>query len=230
MMETIREIAALLVAPKSELRQIIALTLSVSAMSTFLSVCLGVPLGCWLGITQFKGKKLVMRVAHTFLGLPPVVAGLFVFFLLSRSGPLGQFKLLYSPAAMVTAQVLIIFPVATALSADIVGPCARATRETVSGIGLPHARRLLYTLYECRRQLFAILFVGFGRAISEVGAAQLVGGNIQYKTRVMTTAIVLETNRGDFQLAAALGVLLLLLAFLVTSLAQFFEEGSRGRT
>ncbi len=229
-METIRELAAMLAAQNSELRQIIALTLGVSAMSTLVSVCLGVPLGCWLGISQFRGKKLVMRVAHTFLGLPPVVAGLFVFFLLSRSGPLGQFKLLYSPAAMVTAQVLIIFPIATALAADIVGLRAPAMQDTAHGIGLSRGRRLLYTLYECRRQLFAILFVGFGRAISEVGAAQLVGGNIQHKTRVMTTAIVLETNKGNFKMAVALGILLLLLAFLITSLAQFFQEGSRGQT
>lgn len=224
-MEILRETIALLFGENGELRQIIGVTLRMSFTSTITAVCLGIPLGALLGISEFRGKRLVMRLVNTFMGLPPVVAGLFVFFLLSRSGPFGEYKLLYSVTAMVVAQILLITPIATGQSCSIVSGRAPLMRETALGIGLSHGRQLLYTLYECRRQLFAVIFTGFGRAISEVGAAQLVGGNIQYKTRVMTTAIVLETNKGNFEMAIALGIVLLIIAFIITSLAQFFLEG-----
>lgn len=224
-MDVIREAAALLFGQNGELRQIIGVTLQMSFTSTLLSTCIGIPLGVFIGIRQFRGKRLLLRITHTLMGLPPVVAGLLVFFLLSRSGPLGQFKLLYSVTAMVVAQVLLITPITVGLASSIVSAQAPLMRETALGIGLSRPRQLLYTLYECRRQLFSVLFTGFGRAISEVGAAQLVGGNIQYKTRVMTTAIVLETNKGNFGLAVALGVILLLIAFVITSMAQRLQEG-----
>jgi tungstate transport system permease protein len=164
------------------------------------------------------------------MGLPPVVAGLLVFFALSRSGPLGSYRLLYSVTAMVCAQILIITPIAVGLSASVAGDKFPLLRETALGINLPPAKRLLYIIYECRLQLTSVLFTGFGRAISEVGAAQIVGGNVQYKTRVMTTAIVLQTNMGYFRQAIALGALLLVISFFVTSAAQFFLEGGRDRT
>jgi len=224
-MEVISEAVSLLFGANSELRQIIGVTLQMSFTSTLISCCIGIPLGVLLGIRQFRGKRFIMRIIHTLMGLPPVVAGLLVFFLLSRSGPLGEYKLLYSVTAMVTAQVLLITPIAIGLSHSIVSSRAPLMRETALGISLSKGRQLLYTLYESRKQLFSVLFTGFGRAISEVGAAQLVGGNIQYKTRVMTTAIVLETNKGNFGLAVALGVILLLIAFIITSVAQRLQEG-----
>lgn len=229
-METILETLRLLFGPDGELRQIIGVTLRMAFTSTAISCCIGIPLGILVGISDFRGKRVLMRVTHTLMGLPPVVAGLLVFFLLSRSGPLGQYKLLYSVTAMVCAQVLLITPIAVGLSASIVNERYGRMRETAAGIGLKKERQVRYTLYECRAPLFSVLFTGFGRAISEVGAAQLVGGNVQYKTRVMTTAIVLETNMGNFKLAVALGILLLLIAFVITSAAQRLQEGSYDRT
>lgn len=224
-MDTLREVASLLFGADGELRQIIGVTLRMSFTSTFAAVLLGVPAGMWMATREFPGKRLLLRVVHTLMGLPPVVAGLLVFFLLSRSGPLGQYKLLYSVAAMVTAQVLLITPIAAGLTESIVGARFPLMRETAAGIGLSRGRTLWYTLYECRKPLFSVFFTGFGRAISEVGAAQLVGGNVQYKTRVMTTSIVLETNMGRFHMAIALGVVLLLISFLITSAAQRLQEG-----
>lgn len=224
-MEVIREAFSLLFGENGELRQIIGVTLQMSFTSTIISCAVGIPLGVLIGIRQFRGKGFLLRVIHTLMGLPPVVAGLFVFFLLSRSGPLGEYKLLYSVTAMVVAQVMLITPIAMGQSHTIVSARAPLMRETAIGIALSKPRQLLYTLYECRRQLFAVLFLGFGRAISEVGAAQLVGGNVQYKTRVMTTAIVLETNKGNFGLAVALGIILLIIAFIITSVAQWLQEG-----
>lgn len=224
-METLREVASLLFGANGELRQIIGVTLQMSFTSTFLAVLLGVPAGMCVAIREFRGKRLLLRVIHTLMGLPPVVAGLLVFFLLSRSGPLGQYKLLYSVTAMVTAQVLLITPIAAGLTESIVGARFPLMRETAAGIGLSRGRTLLYALYECRKPLFSVFFTGFGRAVSEVGAAQLVGGNVQYKTRVMTTSIVLETNMGRFQMAIALGIVLLLISFVITSAAQKLQEG-----
>ncbi|MDL2217594.1 ABC transporter permease [Christensenellaceae bacterium OttesenSCG-928-M15] len=224
-MEVIREAISLLFGENGELRQIIGVTLQMSFTSTILSTCIGVPLGVFIGIRRFRTRRLILRFTHTLMGLPPVVAGLLVFFLLSRSGPLGEYKLLYSVTAMVVAQVLLITPIAVGLSSSIVSARTPLMRETAAGIGLSTPRQLLYALYECRRQLFSVFFTGFGRAISEVGAAQLVGGNVQYKTRVMTTAIVLETNKGNFALAVALGMILLIIAFLITSVAQRLQEG-----
>lgn len=224
-MEILRETIALLFGENGELRQIIGVTLRMSFTSTIIAVCLGIPLGAFLGLSSFRGKRLVMRILHTLMGLPPVVAGLIVYMLVSRSGPLGDLKLLYTITAMVFAQVLIITPIAAGTTASIVSARAPLMRETALGMGISRGRHLLYTLYECRRQLCSVLFIGFGRAISEVGAAQIIGGNIQYKTRVMTTAIVLETNKGRFEMAIALGIILLIIAFIINSLAQFFQEG-----
>ena len=223
-MDTFSTLLSMLAQPGSELRQIIGVTLRMSFTSTLISCTVGVLLGSLLGISRFRGKGLILRATHTLMGLPPVLSGLLVFFLLSRSGPLGEYKLLYSVTAMVVAQVLLITPVATGLSASFVHARAPQMEETVKGLGLGRLLYLLYMIYECRTQLFSVFFTGFGRAISEVGAAQLVGGNVQYKTRVMTTAIVLETNMGRFEMALALGLTLLVIAFVITSLAQIFQE------
>ena len=228
-MQTFLNVIKLLFGDNPELRQIVAVTLQMSFTSTLISCLIGIPLGVVIGSHTFPGKRVIMRITHTLMGLPPVVAGLVVFMILSRSGPLGHFKLLYSVTAMVMAQVLIITPIATGLAAAMAGARAPLLRETILGINLPRGKRFIYTVYECRHALFSVVFTGFGRAISEVGAAQIVGGNIQYNTRIMTTAIVLETNMGYFEQALALGILLLLISFVITSAAQFFQEGSNGR-
>ena len=161
------------------------------------------------------------------MGLPPVLAGLIVFGILSRSGPLGEFKLLYSVTAMVCAQILIITPIMINMSATFVDQRIAQVRETMLGMGFSKIKQMYYMLFETKTQLFAIFFLGFGRAISEVGAAQLVGGNIQFKTRVMTTAIVLETNKGDFQFALSIGFVLLIIAFIINTLAHLLQRGRK---
>jgi len=195
-----------------------------SFLSTTIAAAIGIPLGVVLGCVKFFGRGFIMRIVTTLMGLPPVVAGLLVFLLLSRSGPLGEFRLLFSLTAMVVAQVILITPIITGLTANIVGMRTRQIAETALGIGLSPLTKLFYTLYECRRAMVAVLLTGFGRAVSEVGAVQIAGGNIQHNTRVMTTTIMMVTNMGHFQVAIALGVVLLLIAFIVNGLAHFFEE------
>lgn len=222
------QVLATLFTPGSELSQIVLVTLRMALFSTAISMLIGVPLGLLVGYSDFRGKRIVLRVLNTLMSLPPVLAGLVVFFILSRSGPLGEFRLLYTVPAMVTAQVILITPIVTGLAATSIAQVAPKLRETAQGIGLSRSQELLYLLNECRSQFFSFLFVAFGRSIGEVGAVMLVGGNVQFKTRVMTTAIMLETNKGNFEMAVALGVLLLLISFVINSVALLFDE--RGKS
>ena len=214
----------LMFTPGSELSQIILLTLQMAALSTVISTAIGVPLGVLVGLYRFPGKRLVMRILNTLMGLPPVLAGLVVFFILSRSGPLGTLRLLSSLPAMVTAQVALITPIVCGLSATALSGVAPLVHATAHGLGLSRRRELACLLYECRSQLLSIVFVAFGRSIGEVGAVMLVGGNVQYKTRVMTTAIMLETNMGHFEYAVALGIALLVVSFVINSIALSLQE------
>lgn len=223
-MEYIEQAMEWLFGANGELRQILLVTLEMSCMSTFFSTLIGMPLGVLLGSTRSRARKPVMRVVQTLMGLPPVVAGLLVFMLLSRSGPLGSFKLLYSLWAMVIAQVVLITPIIIGLTASFVSGRAPQILETTAGLGMPRRRAMWLIICECRAQLIAIMLTGFARSIAEVGAVQLVGGNVQYKTRVMTTAIVLETNKGNFEFAVVLGVLLLILALVVNIVAGSLQE------
>lgn len=223
-MDTIRQIFDLLFGVNPELRQIIWVTLRMSFFSTLISSVIGIPLGVLIGSNQFKGKRLLNRILSTLMGLPPVVAGLIVFLFLSRSGPLGTLKLLYSVTAMVIAQVVLITPIMTGLTANLISIKAPLIRETAAGIALTPLKRMLFTIYEVRVQLISTILVGFGRAIAEVGAVQMVGGNVQFKTRVMTTAIMMQTNMGHFEFAIALGIVLLLIAFLINSLVNRIQD------
>ena len=223
-MEAINEIIGLLFGPNGELRQIIWVTLRMSLLSTTIAAALGIPLGVVLGCMRFPGRGIIIRITTTLMGLPPVVAGLIVFLVLSNSGPLGSMQLLYTVTAMVIAQVVLITPIIAGLTSNTVEVRYKQVSETVRGIGLSSPLSFCYTLYECRHQMVAVLLTGFGRAISEVGAVQIVGGNIQYRTRVMTTAIMMETNMGRFYTAITLGVVLLIIAFAVNGLVHFFSK------
>ena len=223
-MELIRRLLDLLFGADPELRQIIAVTLRMSSLSTLISTLIGVPLGILLGENDFKAKGLVTRVVTTLMGLPPVVAGLIVFLILSRSGPLGSLRLLYSVTAMVIAQVVLITPIMIGLTSNLVSLRADSINETCAGLGINGSKRLWYTLLECRIPFISTMLAGFGRAIAEVGAVQMVGGNIQFKTRVMTTAIMMQTNMGQFEFAIALGVVLLVLSFVINSLVYRVQE------
>lgn len=223
-MELIKSITDLLFGADPEMRQIILVTLRMSFWSTLLSSLIGIPTGVLLGANNFRGKYFFTRLVNTLLGLPPVVAGLLVFLLLSRSGPYGSLNLLYTVKAMVIAQVLLITPFIIAMTANLVGVNATAINETLVGVGIRGGKRLKYFMLDFRVPFLSIILAGFGRSIAEVGAVQMVGGNIQYKTRVMTTAIMMQTNMGHFEFAIALGVTLLLISFLINSVVNRIQK------
>lgn len=207
-----------------EIYGIIALSLTVTIISTVISAALAVPSGIIIGSRNFWGKKLLVRSVNTFMGLPPVVAGLIVYLFLSRKGPLGTLGLLFTPTAMVIAQVIIISPIITGITIGAVKLKVRPVQETCAGLGLGSIRTLMMLFHECRYPVMSAIMAGYGRAISEVGAVMLVGGNIQYNTRVMTTAIVLETGKGNYDIALALGIILLTISFIINWLLQRIQE------
>ncbi len=200
-----------------EVLEIVRLTLAVSGIALAISAVLGIPVGAWLGLRRFHGRGLVRALVYTGMGLPPVVVGLAVYLLLSRHGPLGDLGWLFTPAGMVLAQVLIAFPIVAGLTSaalEALDPDLGLQINSLGATGRQQARALLY---QARGGVIAAVLAAFGGIISEVGAAMLVGGNIEGRTRVLSTAIVLETRRGDFGLALALGGVLLLLAFVVNA-------------
>lgn len=188
---------------------IVARSLAVSASATLIACALGVLLGAWLGVARFPGRGAVLAVLNTFLALPSVVVGLVVYLLLSRSGPLGFLGWLFSFQAMVLAQAVLVLPVCTALTRQAVEDVERTQGEQLQSLGAGTALRGAILAWDQRFALLTVLIACFGRAISEVGAVMIVGGNIDGFTRVMTTAIALETSKGDLALALALGIVLL---------------------
>jgi tungstate transport system permease protein len=215
LLDGLRQALSLLFSGDAETWAITALTLRVSLTATAVAALVGVPLGAAIALGSFPGRRLLLSAANTGMGLPPVVVGLFVTVLLWRSGPLGAFGLLYTPTAMVVAQALIAVPVVVALVAVAVAQVDPEFLVQMRGLGATRARALLALLSEARLPLLAAVMAAFGAVVSEVGAAQMVGGNIAGETRVLTTAAVLATSRGEFALAIAFGLVLLLIAFLV---------------
>jgi tungstate transport system permease protein len=194
---------------------ITALTLRVSLTATAVALLVGLPLGAAVALTRFPGRRVVLAGANTGMGLPPVVVGLFITVLLWRSGPLGAFGLLYTPTAMIIAQAVIATPIVVALVATALQQVDPDFRVQMEAVGATPLRALLALLAEARLPLLAAAMAGFGAVVSEVGAAQMVGGNLDGQTRVLTTAAVLATSRGQFALAIAFGLILLVIAFLV---------------
>lgn len=207
-----------------EIYGIIALTLWVTVASTVMAAAISIPLGVMIGSKDFTGKRLVIRIINTLMGLPPVVAGLVVYLFLSRKGPLGRWGLLFTPTAMVLAQVIIVTPIITGLVIAIVKLKYQPVTETCKGLGMNSPLIFIMLLRECKYPIFSALLAGYGRAISEVGAVMLVGGNIQGQTRVMTTAIMLETGKGNYDRALALGMILIIISFIINWLLQGFQE------
>lgn len=188
-------------------------------MALVLSTLTGIPIGLVLGLTRFWGRRVAVALIYTGMAFPPVVIGLFVYLMLSRSGPLGQLHLplipdLFTPQAMVVAQTIIAFPLVAGFTMAAVAGVDPALRLQVQSLGASQWQTTWATLEEARGGVIAAIVAGFGGIISEVGAVMLVGGNIEHRTRVLTTAIVLETNKGNFDLAISLGVVLIGLAFL----------------
>lgn len=209
----------MLVSFDASLAQIIGLSLFVSLSATLLAVFLGVPLGGLLALGRFPGRRVLTVFVNAMMGLPPVVVGLILYLMLSRAGPLGALGLLYSPAAMILAQAVLVTPILAALSRNALVGAAESHGDLLRSMGLSRPRMLPVLAWEMRHSLAVAALAGFGRAIAEVGAVMIVGGNIAHATRVMTTAIATETSRGNLALALALGLVLMLLALLVNGAA-----------
>ena len=206
------------------------LSLEVSGLATALSLLIGLPLGTALALGRFPGRAVLLSVVNTGMGLPPVVVGLVVAMLLWRSGPLGGLQLIYTPLAIVIAQLIIAAPVVTGLTAVALQQLDPRLRQQLLGLGASQAQMVLALWREARLPLIAALIAGFGSVISEVGASMMVGGNIRGQTRVLTTAIVLETGKGEFETALALGALLLVITFLINVALTFVQQrGTRQR-
>lgn len=196
------------------LYEIIWLSLRVSGLALLISTLIGVPVGAAMGLSRVRARGFITALLYTGMGLPPVVVGLFVYLMLSRSGPFGVLAWLFTPNAMVAAQVIIAFPLVAGLTMTAVQSVDPALRVQVRSLGATRIQETWAVLREARVGVVAAIVAAFGGIISEVGAVMLVGGNIEGKTRVLTTAIVLNTRTGDFALALALGVILLALAFI----------------
>jgi tungstate transport system permease protein len=214
----------------AELNEIILLSLQVSGTALFLSTLVGIPLGAIMGLSHFVGRRIVIAFLYTGMGFPPVVIGLFVYILLSRSGPFGQLDwswlpVLFTPGAMILAQTIIAFPLVAGFTMAAVLGVNPSLRRQVLSLGATRRQAALTILMEARVGVIVSIIAGFGSIISEVGAVMLVGGNIAGRTRVLTTAIVLETRKGNFDLAIALGLVLLGIAF-ITNLAMLRLQGS----
>jgi tungstate transport system permease protein len=213
-----------LLATDAEIRAIILRTLAISAAATVCAVTLGVPAGYALVRTRFRGRSLVLGLVNTGMGMPPVVVGLIVWLVLARGGVLGSLKLLYTPQAMVIAQFLIALPLVVGFTAASVQALPARLPELLQSLGATRAQRLWYLCREARLGLLAAVMAAFGAIISEVGAAMTVGGNLRGSTRVLTTAIVTVTGRGELGQALALGLILLLLAFMVNLILTLVQQ------
>jgi len=210
---------------------IVGRSLSVSATACAIACAVGLPLGAWLGVARFRGRTAVLALLNTFLAVPSVVVGLVVYLLLSRSGPLGFLGWLFSFHAMVLAQALLVLPVVTALTRQAVEDAENAHGEQLQSLGARTLLRSLLLAWDERYALLTVVIASFGRAISEVGAVMIVGGNIEGFTRVMTTAIALETSKGDLPLALGLGMVLLGVVLLLNGLiaaVRYSREHAEG--
>jgi tungstate transport system permease protein len=215
LLEGVRQAAGLLLAGDGEVWAILLLSLQVSGSATLISLALGIPAGAALALARFPGRGLVVSGVNTGMGLPPVVVGLVVTLLLWRSGPLGAWEVLYTPAAIVIAQAVIAAPIVTGITLAAVQQVPREFRLQLLALGASRAQMVWVVLREARLPMLAAVMAGFGGVISEIGASMMVGGNIKGQTRTLTTAMVLETGKGNFDVAIALSLLLLALIFLV---------------
>ena len=203
-----------------QLTGIVLLTLQVSLSAVAVAACIGLPLGGLLAVAVFPGRQALVLLLNALMGLPPVVVGLLVYLLLSRAGPLGPWGLLFTPAAMVLAQVVLITPIVGALARQVIEDLWHEYREQLTSLGSSRARAVPTLLWDGRYSLLTSVLAGFGRAIAEVGAVLIVGGNIAHVTRVMTTTIALETSKGELELAVGLGLVLITLSISVNLLVS----------
>jgi tungstate transport system permease protein len=211
----------------AELVEIVLRSLRVSLTAVALAAALGLPLGAALVLYRFPGRRAVTVLLNALMGLPPVVLGLVVYLLLSRSGPFGVLGLLFTPAAMIIAQTLLVVPIVAALARQVIEDLWRDYREQLISLGATPGRAIWTLLWDGRFSLVTAVLAGFGRASAEVGAVMIVGGNIDHVTRVMTTAIALETSKGDLALALGLGIILIVLSLMINGAAFVIRDRAR---
>jgi len=211
--------ASLILGADPKLLGIVLLSLRISLTAVFIATLIGLPMGAALALYRFPGRSGAVVVLNALMGLPPVVAGLIIYLTLSRAGPLGSLGLLFTPTAMIVAQALIVLPIVAALTRQVIADLWEEYREQLESLGSSRLRAIPTLLWDARFSLITTVLAGFGRAAAEVGAVLIVGGNISGYTRVMTTAIALETSKGDLGLALALGVILIGLIMLVNGIA-----------
>lgn len=219
--------ASLLLNADADLLEIIALSLRVSLSAVLLAALIGFPLGALTAVARFRGRQAIAVILNALMGLPPVVVGLLVYMALSRAGPLGWMNLLYSPAAMIIAQTILVAPIIAALSRQVIEDMHNEYDEQFRSLCIPAHRAVAALIWDSRYSLLTVMLAGFGRAIAEVGAVIIVGGNIDHLTRVMTTAIALETSKGNLALALALGFVLLILALSVNAAVYGLRASAR---
>ena len=204
--------------------QVTLLSLYVSGCATILGSAIGIPLGALIGLKEFGGKGLLKTITYTMYGFPPVVAGLAIYYLFSRAGPFGSFGILFTPTAMILAETLLVIPLTTGITITSVAEVDRSIKETVKSLGTTPRQSVLTVMREAWVGLIMAAMIGFGRCIAEVGAAYMVGGNIQGETRVLTTAIMLETRMGRFDYAIGLGIVLISVAMAVFFFLRLLQE------
>jgi len=221
--------AALVMSGDAELMEIVGLSLRVSLAAVFIAAAIGLPLGAAVALFRFPGRTTIVVLLNAFMGLPPVVVGLFVYLLLSRAGPLGTLGLLFTPSAMIIAQVILVTPIIAALARQVIEDLWTEYEEQLRSLGAGPGRALTALLWDGRFSLVTAVLAGFGRASAEVGAMMIVGGNIDHVTRVMTTAIALEVSKGDLALALGLGIILLALSASINAAAFLIKEAAQRR-
>ena len=209
-----------------QLWSIVWLSLTVSGTAVLVAALLALPFGAWLALARFPGRQSLIALLNGMMGLPPVVVGLLIYLLLSRAGPLGALGILFTPAAMMLAQALLIFPIIAALARQVIADAWVEYREQLTSLNATRWQCVQALLWDMRFTLTTSVLAGFGRAIAEVGAVMIVGGNIDGVTRVMTTAIALETSKGDLPLALALGMVLIALVVIINVAAQLIKTNA----
>jgi tungstate transport system permease protein len=222
--EGIVKAIGLLISGDPEVLRVTLLSLAISGAATLLSLAVGMPLGVALALSRFPGRRLAVSLVNTGMGMPPVVVGLFVTIMLWRNGPLGLLHLLYTPSAMVIAQLVIAAPMVTGITLAAIGSLNPKLRLQILALGATRWQMLWLLMREARLPLLAAVMAGFGAVISEVGASQMVGGNILGQTRVLTTATVMEASKGNFDVAIALSIILMLLVYAVNVVLTYAQQ------
>lgn len=224
LIEGLKKAIEMLLTGNPEIFEITWLTLRVSLTAILISTFIGIPFGIVLGLTSFRGRRLLLVLINIGMGLPPVVAGLWITMLLWRSGPLGSFSLLYSPVAIVMAQVLVSLPIIIGLTSSAFQQIDDKMLMQIKSLGATKLQTVSLLIRETRIAILAAVMAGFGRVIAEVGAAMMVGGNIRGETRILTTSIVMEVSKGNFDIALALSFILMTLAFIITFLLTILQQ------